>query len=734
MNTIWKIKILVLFLFISSLLNAQFLSKEYYLVDSISNNLEKSDKEMLDALMKRYRAAKQDTTQINVLSEIVESLQSENVWIKYNRLVLKKCNEALSQKNENSILYRKKRALAINNIGYYYGNYTSEYKLTAFYYKAALDSNIALKNYKEIIVGYSNLSGSYQARGDLANAIKLLEKALSYQDKVSNKEILLAPINNLSKLYLVVGDTAKSIEGLKQALSISIKSKDKALLAHLYHNYGIVLYYKKGIGAESYIEKGLVIRKEINDVKGIVISLIGMCDFAIFKKQLTKAENYLNEAENYLPRLKNTTTEGLYYLKKGMLYDLFHKTDLAIINYEKAKDIYKKVFEIEELENCLNNLIKNYSSNKKKYASQLLDAYEMYYAVQERLKLNEVKRIVAKEKYEEELKIAEAQYKLDKQISNAKAVAKEQKQKNFLLLLLVIAISILIFAILIFKSNLSNKKKNKIISKQKEEVETQKQIIEEKHKDITDSITYAHRIQTALIPDYNALFKTFSKCGLIYLPRNIVSGDFYWFTQSNSFFVFALADCTGHGVPGAFMSLIGINGLNAITKEKGIYTPGLVLDELKMIVVNSVNDENNENKSRDGMDIAVIKIEKNLLTFSGANQSIYILRNTELIELKGNKQPVGLSDSTEKFKNLRFELLAKDRIILFSDGIVDQFGSENNASVPKKLKVKRLREWIIETSIYSVTEQTQTIKQKLIAFKGVNEQTDDITFVIFEFE
>ena len=221
--------------------------------------------------------------------------------------------------------------------------------------------------------------------------------------------------------------------------------------------------------------------------------------------------------------------------------------------------------------------------------------------------------------------------------------------------------------------------------------------------------------------------KTFKNISIFFQPRDIVSGDFYWFSKQPSSTIFALADCTGHGVPGAFMSIIGINILNTIINEKGLKQPALILNELKNGIINSLNADAESDK-KDGMDVALISFNQTELNFAGANQSVYILRNKELIELKGNKQPIGLSDNTKDFTEIKFNLLKNDRIILFSDGLVDQFGGQDG----KKLKSKNLKLWLIDSADLSLEMQKELIAKKLNTFKENYEQTDDITLAIIE--
>lgn len=439
------------------------------------------------------------------------------------------------------------------------------------------------------------------------------------------------------------------------------------------------------------------------------------------------AKEYLDFAANHIGEVQNLYTEALYYNQVGTLKQAQGKLDEAILNYEKSASIYKKFSLGVDLSNVLGNLIKLYGNNNSKYLAKKAEAYELYFDVLKNIDRGNGQKILLRQKYEEDLKINEAKYKLQKQLKEEKNKAEKNKQRLILTSTLVVLMAVLIFVFFIVKALHVNKQKNKIISEQKIEVEQQKQLIEEKHKDITDSITYAHRIQSSLIPPQSQINKTFKNISLFFQPRDIVSGDFYWISKINDTIIFALADCTGHGVPGAFMSIIGINQLNTLVNEKGITQLALILNELKKGIINSLNSSADSDK-KDGMDIALISFGNKQLNFAGANQSIYILREKELIELKGNKQPIGLSDNNEDFTEIKFELIKGDRLILYSDGLVDQFGGEEG----KKLKSKNLKIWLIESSNLSLEDQKELIANKLNTFKQNYEQTDDITLAIIE--
>ncbi|MCZ8284851.1 MAG: SpoIIE family protein phosphatase, partial [Bacteroidia bacterium] len=252
--------------------------------------------------------------------------------------------------------------------------------------------------------------------------------------------------------------------------------------------------------------------------------------------------------------------------------------------------------------------------------------------------------------------------------------------------------------------------------------------LQEKNREITDSIAYARRIQNAVLPSFSLIQEHFKDSFILYKPRDIVSGDFYWYSKVGERHVFALADCTGHGVPGAFMSIIGINCLNTLILEKHIVEPELILNELKKGVVSSLNSDAEHTDKKDGMDVALITFTKDIMSFSGANQSVYLLRNQALIQFKGDKQPIGLSEKEENFTSTSFGLQTGDRIILFSDGVVDQFGGAEG----KKLKIKEFKNWLLDTSELSLQKQMKELESRLSRFMAGYEQTDDMTLAMIE--
>jgi serine phosphatase RsbU (regulator of sigma subunit) len=265
--------------------------------------------------------------------------------------------------------------------------------------------------------------------------------------------------------------------------------------------------------------------------------------------------------------------------------------------------------------------------------------------------------------------------------------------------------------------------RTKEIAEQNHQLEQQKEEIVEKTKDILDSIHYAKRIQTTILPNKTRLSEMFNQHFVFYRPKDIVSGDFYWARELNDLMVFSAVDCTGHGVPGALVSIVGNNGLIRAVNEFKLTEPKDILDKLREIVVDAFQTDGNTDV-KDGMDIALCTIDKKsgVLKFAGANNECLIIRNGEVIELKPDKQPIGQFIDAKPFNQHEFQLEDGDCVYMTTDGYVDQFGGERM----KKFKSKPFKALL--TSIYQLDMQLQykEIQQSFDAWKGDLDQVDDV--------
>ena len=273
--------------------------------------------------------------------------------------------------------------------------------------------------------------------------------------------------------------------------------------------------------------------------------------------------------------------------------------------------------------------------------------------------------------------------------------------------------------IIVMYFRINNKSYERIINKQKSELEHSNKLISEKSQEITDSITYAKRIQAAILPCPDMIKEALKNAFILYKPKDIVAGDFYWMQCVKEKVIFAAADCTGHGVPGAMVSVICNNALNRSVREYGLTEPGKLLDRTRKIVISEFNDV------KDGMDIALCSLEGNKLQYAGAYNPLWIVRNGEIIETKPDKQPVGRFRESKPYTTHTFELEKGDTIYIFSDGYVDQFGGPKE----KKFRAKSFRELLLNNQHKSMEEQHDVLDKTFEDWKGDLEQIDDVCVI-----
>jgi len=265
------------------------------------------------------------------------------------------------------------------------------------------------------------------------------------------------------------------------------------------------------------------------------------------------------------------------------------------------------------------------------------------------------------------------------------------------------------------------------IESQRDEIEAQRDLVFAQKKEITDSIAYAQRIQAAILPHKTYLDRVIPEYFILFKPRDIVSGDFYWIKELGSSLVIVAADCTGHGVPGAFMSMLGITLLNELFVEGKSNLPGEILGELRTKVKAMLVQEGNIRDQKDGMDmaIAIINQEKKELQFAGAYNPLYLIRGSELIELKGDKQPIGIHWEETEFRNQIVELKENDSVYVFSDGYVDQYGGDHR----KKFKTQKFKELLLSVQSEPMEKQKFLIEETFELWRGNREQIDDVCVV-----
>jgi serine phosphatase RsbU (regulator of sigma subunit) len=369
----------------------------------------------------------------------------------------------------------------------------------------------------------------------------------------------------------------------------------------------------------------------------------------------------------------------------------------------------------------LNALFVEMNSGINQSLAQQLSELTMKYEI---AKSDKVIAELEKTKFQNDLRI---------QMKNAEISLREQTIVYFIFALIafgILTVFIIRSNILRKEANLLLSEKNEIISLQKQEVENQKHLVEEKQKEILESIAYAKRLQEAILPPADYFSEVTSNYFILYKPKDIVAGDFYWAEKVGDLFYVAAADSTGHGVPGAMVSVVCSTALNRAVKEFGIKKTGEILDKTRELVIETF--EKSKSEVKDGMDISLLcfDIQKQQITWSGANNPLWYVSNGQLSEIRADKQPIGKTDYPKPFTTHTIANNTDVVLYLFTDGLPDQFGGPNG----KKYKYKQFSDLLMRNNNLTFTEQKSEIEKSFADWKGELEQVDDVCVIGISFK
>ena len=587
------------------------------------------------------------------------------------------------KKNKNDSLGIAKGFQGLGLIFYSQGDYnkSSEYYITSLKIYENLKDSLRSSN---IYVGLGLL---YLNQNKFEKALEHLRKdslikseiLLREPENLSLKNNLSNTLNNLGMIFDEQKEYEKALKYYFNSLKLSKEANNKSQEAICYNNIAIVYREENHIEkAYEYYQKSLTINKELEDKAGATSNFINISDLYLEKS------NYFSALEN----LKKADTLA----KEINSLDLF-------------KDIYLNFSEVYELKGDLDSALKYY----KKF-SETKDSL---------LNSESLKQVAELEtKYQTEKKELEnTALKKDNQI-----VEEKNKKQQWGLFGLAAFLGLGgVFSYSMYKS--------------RKKIKKSKKIIEEKNKEITDSINYAKNIQNAILPNELETKKLLGEHFIFYKPKDIVSGDFYWTAEKSDKAYFAACDCTGHGIPGAFMSVLNSRLLNNAIEEKQIEKPNEILNYVRTEIINSLKSKGKSGEQKDGMDAILCAWDKktNTLEFACANNPLYLIRNNELIEHKSDKMPVGYSDDLKDFSLKKIALQKNDLIYISSDGYVDQFGGPNN----KKFMKKKLKELLLSINQKPMSEQKEILNKTIndwMAYinpenKKPYEQIDDLCMI-----
>ena len=611
-----------------------------------------------------------------------------------------------------------------------YNLYNSKLEMSLFFAQKAKSLSKQINFRSGLISAYSNCGIAYYFKGDYTASLKNHTKAAELLDKSVDSYRLSAIYTNIALVYIDLRKYSSAELYLFKSLKIDKKRNEPKLIADTYNNIGTIYKDKEEyLKASGYFEQSLYYRKKANDTLGMPSTLTNLGSVNIQTGNYELAQNQLYSALTLYNKNKDVFGNALVY---NCLGDL----KIAEKKYDEAIDLYSK------------SLIVAYKNNMQSYISYSYEwmafAYEKQGNYKKAFEYHLKHTKISDQIYNSEnaALLAEIQTKYEtekqkKQIIESKAELTRQSTITNVFVFGFIIMSVLVFFIL--KSYKMKIRNNKIILEQKLAVEEQNKIIEEKnqlvvtqHKDIKDSIKYAKRIQGAILPPKRVWYNILPNSFVLYQPKDILSGDFYWIAETEEYKFIAAADCTGHGVPGALISIVNYNLLNRAVLEKHITNPGEILDAVNIWLTESLHQTIENSTIKDGMDISLISINKktNEIKFSGANNPLFVYSETGVKEYKGDKFPVGsfIEEQVVSFKTISVEVNKGDMLYLFSDGYADQFGGEKG----KKFKIKNLREEFKEAQKIPVKEQKKYLHKRFTEWKGDLEQVDDVMIIGIE--
>jgi serine phosphatase RsbU (regulator of sigma subunit) len=686
-----------------------------------------------DSLLKQIHGTRNDTIIAATFNRIAYFyLKSDN----------DSANKYLSKGRNLAVKKDLKKELSYNytltgNMNYWNGHTDT----AEFYYLKALAIDKATKDSNTLVDDYIHLSRIWSTRANIDKAVQYLFTAREIAQKIKNKEQEADCLFTLAVLYDRQDIPLKAIEFCKNAIELQQQIKDSAGLAYSYHRMGLAYEgIKKHEEALKYLQISFEIRKKLKAVAQYGASLNGIglvyMDKGEYQKALKNfydAYKYWSEAHDKEGIVIATGNLGEISLKMG---DLDNALKYLLESYRLSEEIHALSFQKGSLRAIANVY---YKQGKYKEAYEYFNRYS---DLKDSLFSDENADRVAQmqSKYESEQK----EQRIKFLVKETELQQSENAKKKLIINGISIAAALLLGLIFMSFRNIRQKQKanlalqsaylqienkNERLLEVYKELEQNRDEVADKNKEITDSIKYAKRLQEAILPSNDFIKKLFRESFVLYKPKDIVSGDFYWFEDWGNKKLFAAVDCTGHGVPGAFMSIVAYNQLNQAVNESGLSKPNLILNALNKGITKALKQTAEGSNIKDGMDIALCSYDEKtgILEYAGAYNSLWIIRDEKLIEIKADKKPIGvfLGEELQPFHNNEIKVEKGDSIYVFTDGYADQFGGSKG----KKFKYKSLQQLLIQNQHLTMESQKELLEATIESWRGQLEQVDDILII-----
>lgn len=635
------------------------------------------------------------------------------------------CNELLKKAPAND---RVNQAWAYNYLGAAY-YYTSNIDSAFYFHFKAFEIRKEINDAKGMGASYNNLGNLYDYKGDNVTAMRYYLMALPYFKSIDFYDGLAIVNNSIGNLYYIQRQNEKALQHFKQSLDYYKKTNNHNGMIGALSNLAVVYdELKDTVKAFNMYQSLEWLASKTGNDPARIISLNNLGQILVHQGRYEEGLEKLRASIRLnLSSINDSSRLFTPYIQIGRVFENRHEFDSARFYYAKANEVARRskysYFEMESLER-LSVLMEKKGDYRSAYhlfrSSENIE--DSLFQVET---ANQVKEL------ETRYQTLEKQQRID---------LLERKKKTDLWLTIGISVfAALVSAFLFFawRALKLNRQKNKLLNEQKteilkknEDLNNKNVLIASQNQEIKDSIVYAAMIQKAVTGSENEFRKHMPASFVFFKPRDIVSGDFFWsaaIEQEGTHYVFwAMADCTGHGVPGALMSILGHSFLNEIVVAGRTHEPDEILNTLREKIISALNRESAQ-ATRDGMDIILCRycVSTNELVFAGANHALYHLRNNEVNVLKTDKQPVGYWPKQEKFTRHTLPLMKGDKLFSTTDGLIDQF----NGITGEKLKSRRFREFVSSLDGASTQNALQKIEELFAHWKGESYQVDDVLVV-----
>ncbi len=576
-----------------------------------------------------------------------------------------------SQELSAQLNYMTGLATSLSNEAFCYVQITN-YELALEKLFEALKIFEETRNEKGVAQVHYNLCLVYYRFSDFSSGLDSITKAVTYYKKVNDKSEIARCLFQLGFVYNSLSDAATAIEYFNQSISLSKELNNKASEAASIMGLGQVhRALKEYDKCHTYLSESMRIREEIKDWRGYAATLNAYLTLCLDTEKYDEAQQISIKGIKLATELGDKMGISRFMLDLGKTY----------VKQNKVSEGEKTILEALDIAEKINLKMALVSANQA-----LAEIYE------------------SKGEFEKSLHYFKEFHKIREETMNTNAAMKAKSIQ--------------------FVGKIESAQKEAEINRLKNvELKNAFEEIAEKNNEITASINYAKRIQNAILPPQKIVKQYLQDSFILYKPKDIVAGDFYWMETVDDLILFAACDCTGHGVPGAMVSVVCHNALNKAVREFGLTQPAAILDKTAEIVIE--NFSKSEEDIKDGMDVSLCaynpKTKK--LQWAGANNPLWLVQNGELVEIKADKQPIGMNEYSKPFTNHTFELNTGNTIYLFTDGYADQFGGE---PVQKKLTKKRFKELILSLQTKPMSEQGTELDSFMTNYRKDVEQIDDV--------